>query len=285
MSVLYVVATPIGNLEDITLRALRVLHEVKLIAAEDTRTTRRLLTYFDIKTPVTSYFEHNKITKLDYILEKLKEGDVAMVSEAGMPGISDPGYELIVAAARENIPVVPVPGPSAVTAALAVSGLPTDRFVYIGFLPNRPAARRRLLASLAAESGTIVALEAPHRLAAALEDIRDVLGDRRLTVCRELTKLHEEVWRGTVGGAIKHFVRPRGEFTLVIAGKTTGEKPPVTASIEKQLRQMHLAGAKARGAVAAVAAGTGLSRKELYKTWLRIDRARNSNKKIRVKTG
>jgi 16S rRNA (cytidine1402-2'-O)-methyltransferase len=216
---LYVVATPIGNLEDITLRALRVLREVKLIAAEDTRKTRRLLERFDIKTPMTSYFEHNKLTKLDYILDALKNNDVALVSEAGMPGISDPGYELIVAAAERGIPVVPVPGPSAVIAALAVSGLPTDRFTFIGFLPGRSAARRRLLASVAGESGTVIALAAPHRLAATLQDILEVFGDRRLAVGRELTKLHEEIYRGTVSGAIAHFVRPRGEFTLVIDGR------------------------------------------------------------------
>jgi 16S rRNA (cytidine1402-2'-O)-methyltransferase len=184
MPSLYVVATPIGNLEDITLRALRVLREVKLIAAEDTRKTRRLLSTYDIKTPMTSYYEHNKLTKLDYILEKLKEADVALVSEAGMPGISDPGYELIVAASKQNIPIVPVPGPSAVTTALAVSGLPTDRFTYIGFLPNKAGARRRLLESISDEPGTIIALEAPHRLAAALEDILNNLGDRRLAVGR-----------------------------------------------------------------------------------------------------
>jgi 16S rRNA (cytidine1402-2'-O)-methyltransferase len=228
MSALYVVATPIGNLEDITLRALRVLREVRLIAAEDTRKTRRLLTAYDIKTPLTSYYEHNKLTKLDNILEKLKEADVALVSEAGMPGISDPGYELIVAAVRAGVPVVPVPGPSAVTAALAVSGLPTDRFIFTGFLPNRSSARRRLLASLEDGPGTVIALEAPHRLAASLEDILDILGDRRLAVARELTKLHEEIWRGTVSGAIKHFSQPRGEFTLVIEGNTTKEKLSVT---------------------------------------------------------
>jgi 16S rRNA (cytidine1402-2'-O)-methyltransferase len=272
MPSLYVVATPIGNLEDITLRALRVLREVKLIAAEDTRKTRRLLTHYGIKTPLTSYYEHNKMTKLDYILARLKEADIALVSEAGMPGISDPGYELITAAGKENIPVVPVPGPSAVTTALAVSGLPTDRFIYIGFLPPRSAARRRLLASVVAEPGTIVALEAPHRLTASLEDILGVLGDRKLAVARELTKLHEELWRGTVGAAIEHFTEPRGEFTLVIAGKPAGEKLPVTPSVVRQLQQMYLTGAKAKGAVAAVAAGTGLSRKELYKTWLKMER-------------
>jgi 16S rRNA (cytidine1402-2'-O)-methyltransferase len=283
MPILYVVATPIGNLEDISLRALRVLREVRLIAAEDTRRTRRLLTAYDIKTPLTSYYEHNKITKLDYILEQLNEGDIALVSEAGMPGISDPGYELIQAVGRRNIPVVPVPGPSAVITALAVSGLPTDRFVYIGFLPNRPGARRRTLESVAGEPGTIVALEAPHRLVAALKDISDVLGDRRLAVCRELTKLHEEVFRGTVGEAMKHFAAPRGEFTLVIEGKTA-EKPSLTEAVEGQLHQMYLNGAKAKEAVAAVAAATGLPKKELYQTWLRLDKVWGRENRIQAKT-
>jgi 16S rRNA (cytidine1402-2'-O)-methyltransferase len=272
MPILYVVATPIGNLEDISLRALRVLREVKLIAAEDTRKTGRLLTAYDIRTPLTSYYEHNKLTKLDRILDGLKEGDVALVSEAGMPGISDPGYELIVAAGRHNIPVVPVPGPSAVTTALAVSGLPTDRFVYIGFLPSKAAARRRALESVAGEPGTIVALEAPHRLLASLEDIQNTLGDRRIAVGRELTKLHEEVFRGTVSEAIKYFARPRGEFTLVIAGRGTKEKPALTDNVEKLLHQMYLAGATAKEAVATVAGETGLPRKELYQTWLRLDK-------------
>lgn len=272
MPVLYVVATPIGNLEDISLRALRVLREVKLIAAEDTRKTRRLLTAYDIKTPMTSYYEHNKLTKLDYILDRLKEADVALVSEAGMPGISDPGYELIVAAGRHDIPVVPVPGPSAITTALAVSGLPTDRFIYIGFLPNKAGARRRILESVAEEPGTIIALEAPHRLAAALDDILNTLGDRRIAVCRELTKLHEEVFRGTVGEAIKHFNEPRGEFTLVIEGRGMKDKPLLTDAVERQLHQMYLTGATAREAIAAVAGETGLKRKELYQTWLKLDK-------------
>jgi 16S rRNA (cytidine1402-2'-O)-methyltransferase len=283
MSVLYVVATPIGNLEDISLRALRILREVRLIAAEDTRKTRRLLTAYGIKTPLTSYYEHNKIAKLDYVLKQLNEGDIALVSEAGMPGISDPGYELIAAAGRRNIPVVPVPGPSAVTAALAVSGLPTDRFVYIGFLPSRPGPRRRMLESVASESGTIIALEAPHRLIAALADVSDVLGDRRLVVCRELTKLHEEIFRGTVGEAMKYFAEPRGEFTLVIAGKTA-EKPAMTEAVERQLHRMYLNGAKAREAVAAVAAVTGLPKKELYQTWLKLDKTWGRDHQIRVKT-
>ena len=285
MPILYVVATPIGNLEDITLRALRVLREVKLIAAEDTRKTRSLLTTYDIKTPVTSYYEHNKLTKLDYILDQLKEGDVALVSEAGMPGISDPGYELIVAANQQNIPVVPIPGASAVTTAVAVSGLPTDRFIYIGFLPSKTGPRRRALESIAGEQGTIVALEAPHRLTAALADILAVLGDRRLAIGRELTKLHEEVFRGTISEAIKHFTEPRGEFTLVIEGKLAGDKPQVTEVIERQLQQMYLNGAKAKEAITKVGAETGLSKKELYQAWLRLDSVWDRNKKIRVKTG
>ncbi len=272
MPCLYVVATPIGNLEDITLRALRVLREVTLIAAEDTRKTKRLLAAYDIRTPLTSYYEHSQPSKLDYLLEKLAEGDVAIVSEAGMPGISDPGYELIVAAGERGIPIVPVPGASAVITALAVSGLPTDRFSYVGFLPNRAAARRKALEKLAAETGTLVVLEAPHRLKAALADMLAVLGDRRLTVCRELTKLHEEVYRGTVSQAIARFTAPRGEFTLVIGGNPDSSAPEMNEDIEQQLHRLYLAGATAKQAVADVAAATGLSKKELYRAWLRLDK-------------
>jgi 16S rRNA (cytidine1402-2'-O)-methyltransferase len=284
MPVLYVVATPIGNLEDITLRALRVLREVKLIAAEDTRKTRRLLSAYDIRTPLTSYYEHNKLAKLEHVLERLGEGDIALVSEAGMPGISDPGYELIAAAVQRNIPVVPVPGSSAVITALAVSGLPTDRFTFIGFLPNKAGPRRRRLETVAGEPGTIIALEAPHRLTAALADILAVLGDRRMAIGRELTKLHEEVFRGTVSGAMNHFTEPRGEFTLVIEGRTWLDRPQMTDDIEKQLHRMYSSGATAREAVATIAAATGLPRKELYQNWLKMDRVRGRNIRVRVKT-
>ena len=266
---LYVVATPIGNLEDISLRALRILREVKLIAAEDTRKTKRLLNTYDIKTPMTSYYEHNKQTKLDYILGCLKEGDVALVSEAGMPGMSDPGYELITAANQQSIPVIPVPGPSAVVTALVVSGLPTDRFIYLGFLPRKANARRQLLESAANEYSTMVAFEAPHRLKAVLDDMLLTLGDRRVAVCRELTKVHEEVFRGTIGQAIEHFTEPRGEFTLVIEGNKKN-KPQLTEAIEKQLHYMYLSGATAKEAIAQVSAETGLSRKELYRAWLKL---------------
>jgi len=220
MPVLYVIATPIGNLEDISLRALRLLQEVKLIAAEDTRTTRHLLNAHNIKTPLTSYHEHSKRAKLDYLLNFLEEEDLALVSEAGMPGLSDPGYELIVAAIERGISVVPIPGASAVITALVVSGLPTDQFLYLGFLPRRKGQRQRLLSSIVDEPRTIVAFETPHRLREALSDIEEIIGNRRLSVCRELTKVHEEIFRGRVSQAREHFVEPRGEFTLVIEGRT-----------------------------------------------------------------
>ena len=220
MPVLYVIATPIGNLEDISLRALRLLQEVKLIAAEDTRTTRHLLNAHNIKTPLTSYHEHSKRAKLDYLLNYLEKEDLALVSEAGMPGLSDPGYELIVAAIERGISVVSIPGASAVTTALVVSGLPTDQFLYLGFLPRRKGQRQRLFSSIVDEPRTIVAFETPHRLKKALSDIEEILGNRRLSVCRELTKVHEEIFRGRVSQAREHFSEPRGEFSLVIEGKT-----------------------------------------------------------------
>jgi 16S rRNA (cytidine1402-2'-O)-methyltransferase len=220
MPILYVIATPIGNLDDISLRALRLLKEVKLIAAEDTRKTRYLLNAYNIKTPLTSYHEHSKRAKLDYLLDYLEKEDLALVSEAGMPGLSDPGYDLIVASIERGIPVVPIPGASAVITALVVSGLPTDQFLYVGFLPRRKGQRQRLLSSIVDESRTIVAFETPHRLREALSDIEEILGNRRLSVCRELTKVHEEIFRGRVSQAREHFVEPRGEFSLVIEGRT-----------------------------------------------------------------
>jgi 16S rRNA (cytidine1402-2'-O)-methyltransferase len=220
MPILYVIATPIGNLEDISLRALRLLGEVKLIAAEDTRKTRRLLNAYNIVTPLTSYHEHSKRAKLDYLLGQLEKEDLALVSEAGMPGLSDPGYDLIVAAVGRGNPVVPIPGASAAITALVVSGLPTDQFVYVGFLPRRKGQRQRLLNSIVDEPRTIVAFETPHRLREALTDIEEILGDRRVSVCRELTKVHEEIFRGRVSQAREHFIEPRGEFSLAIEGRT-----------------------------------------------------------------
>jgi 16S rRNA (cytidine1402-2'-O)-methyltransferase len=270
MPILYVVATPIGNLEDITFRALRILKEVGLIASEDTRTTSHLLSHYDIKTPLTSYFEHNKKAKLDFLLSKLNDLDVALVSEAGMPGISDPGYELVVAAHERGIKVVPVPGASAFISALAVSGLPTDACHYLGFLPRKTGDRKRLLDSVSGEKVTLAAYEAPHRLIEALHDILSILGNRRLAVCRELTKLHEEVFRGTVEEALEHLSEPRGEITLIIAGSPGGAAEPETGEVSARLEKMKQSGASAREAVALVASETGISRRELYRQWLEL---------------
>ena len=272
MPTLYVVATPIGNLEDITLRAIRILGEVDLIAAEDTRTTRRLLTRYDIHTPLTSYNEHNHARKLPAILAALADGDVALVSDAGTPGISDPGLELVRAAAEEGFSVVSIPGPSAVVTALAVSGMQADRFLFLGFLPRRRADRRRLLASASALPDTLVAFETPHRLRDTLADMLDTLGDRQMIALREATKLHEETFRGTISACLTHFAEPRGEFTLVVeAGKLEAAQPS-TAEVEAMLRDMLRAGVPAREARERVAAETGMPRRDVYRLWLSVRR-------------
>ncbi|MCC7352753.1 MAG: 16S rRNA (cytidine(1402)-2'-O)-methyltransferase [Anaerolineae bacterium] len=272
MSTLYVVGTPIGNLEDITLRALRVLREVSLIAAEDTRSARVLLRRYDLHTPLTSYtdaYARGKRDKIETNLSALSQGDVALISEAGMPGISDPGYELIRAALDAGHSVVPVPGPSALTAALAVSGLPADRFLYLGFLPRRAAERRDLLRLVASQSMTLVAFETPHRLRDALDDLAEILGvERPLAVARELTKLHEEIWRGIVGQAQAHFTatEPKGEFTLVIGGApearvaTSGDE----AEARKTLQILLEVGVAPSLAARAAARLTGWPRRVLY---------------------
>jgi 16S rRNA (cytidine1402-2'-O)-methyltransferase len=270
MGSLYLVATPIGNLEDISRRALRILSEVGLVAAEDTRRTRKLLNAYDIKKPIVSYHEHNKLARLDYILDSLKGGDVALVSDAGTPAMSDPGYELVSAAISRGVPVVPVPGPSVVITALVVSGLPTRRFVYLGFLPRQAGERRRVLESVREEPGAIIILEAPHRLRATLSAIMEVLGDRRLAVCRELTKLHEEIFRGRASEALAHFAEPRGEFTLVVADREVAARPELTADIESELAHLRREGFSAKEATGRLARETGLARKELYRAWLKL---------------
>ena len=273
MGTLYLVGTPIGNLEDITLRALRILKEVGLIAAEDTRRASILARRYEIETPVTSYFEGNKLAKLELVLDELDAGDVALISEAGMPGLSDPGYELICAAIERGYPVVPVPGPSAPVTALVASGLPSDSFLYLGFLPRRQNERRRLLTEVAGERRTLIAFEAPHRLRKSLADLEAVLGDRPLAACRELTKLHEEVWRGTVAEARAHFdaVEPRGEFTLVIGGapeeRVYWDERQVRAALDELLAQ----GTPRPAAARRVAAASGWSRKEVYRLGLEVD--------------
>ena len=268
MPTLYVVATPIGNLEDVTLRALRILKEVSLIAAEDTRKTRKLLSYYGINTPLTSYYEGNERAKLTYLLNQLKEKNIALVSEAGMPGISDPGYELIKAAIEQGIPVVPIPGPSAILTALAISGLPTSQFIYLGFLPRKKGERRHLLQSLADEPRTLVIFESPHRLLATLKDMAETLGDREIVICRELTKFHEEVFRGKISQAIDHFPEPKGEFTLVIEGKTQRAKTELTPEVREELHRLQEQGIAAKEAIARLSKATGISRKELYRAWL-----------------
>jgi 16S rRNA (cytidine1402-2'-O)-methyltransferase len=270
MGTLYIVGTPIGNLEDISLRALRILGEVDLIAAEDTRKTRKLLTHFKIETPLTSYHEHSKLTRLDELLSTLQYKDVALVSEAGMPGLSDPGYELIEAAIARGIPVVPVPGPSALITALVVSGLPTDSFLYLGFLPRRQKERRQLLASVAGERHTLVAFEAPHRLLASLADLKDVLGDRRIALARELTKVYEEVWRGNVGQALAHFEAnpPRGEFTLVIEGAKEERVAWDEGQVGEALAKLLAEGVERKEAVKVVSELAGWPRREVYKVAL-----------------
>ena len=273
MSTLYLIGTPIGNLEDITIRALRILKEVALIAAEDTRRARILAQRYEIETPITSYFEGNKLTKMETVLRALDAGDVALISEAGMPGLSDPGYELVCTAIERGYRVVPVPGPSAPVTALVASGLPSDSFLYLGFLPRRPRDRRRLLAEVAQEQRTLIAFETRHRLRKSLADIEAVLGDRPLAVCRELTKLHEEIWRGTISGARDHFaeVEPRGEFTLVIGGASQEHVRWEKARVRDALEELLAEGLARPAAARRVAAASGWSRGEVYGLGLEPD--------------
>jgi 16S rRNA (cytidine1402-2'-O)-methyltransferase len=217
---LYLVATPIGNLEDISGRALRILKEVNIIAAEDTRHTGLLLKHYGINAKIESYHEHNKLKKIAKILRKLDEGDIALVSDAGTPGLNDPGYELVQAALDAGHIVSPIPGPSAPIAALVASGLSTNAFIYLGYLPRKTVERERMLERIIDLPYTLVFLESPHRLLSALNDLRTNLGDRKIAIGRELTKFHEEFFRGSISAAIEHFStnEPRGEFTIVVEG-------------------------------------------------------------------
>ena len=219
--ILYICGTPIGNLEDITLRALRILKEVKLIAAEDTRHTKKLLNHYQINTKVTSYYEYNKFKKSTYLVEILKNGqDIALVSDAGMPGISDPGYVLVNLALKNNIKIIPIPGVSALITALVVSGLPTDKFVFEGFLPRRIKERKRYFKSIENEERTIIFYETPHRLKRALKDMLEIWGDRKIVVARELTKKYEEIIRGKLSRVLSEINAKdiKGEITLVVQG-------------------------------------------------------------------
>lgn len=267
MGSLYLVGTPIGNLGDITIRALDVLRSVALIAAEDTRTTRKLLSHFDIHVPLISYYEHNRLQRLDPILLALTTGDVALVSDSGMPSISDPGYHLVRATIEAGFPVVPIPGPNAAISALAASGLPTDSFVFAGFLPRQESRRREALERLSWMPQTIVVYEAPHRVQECLADLLRALGDRDVAIARELTKMHEEFWRGTLAGAAQHFTGPqRGEFTIVVAGRVeaTWDRADVLAAIAA-LRDH---GAAPAEIARQVAAESGWPRAEVYRLGL-----------------
>jgi 16S rRNA (cytidine1402-2'-O)-methyltransferase len=266
MGILFLVATPIGNLEDMSPRAVRILRESVLIAAEDTRHTGVLLKHFGIETKLTSYFEHNKLNKIDLILSRLAEGDVAVVSDAGSPAINDPGYELVQAALASGHDVRPVPGPSAPIAALTVSGLPTDSFLYLGYLPHKSTDRCKFLGRIANSPYTLIFLESPYRVTEALEDMLSELGDRQICVAREMTKMFEEYWRGTLSGALEYFKSQpaRGEFTLVLNGQQNVVKRWAASELEAAIRAETGAGKKSREIAADLAEQSGWSRKEIY---------------------
>jgi 16S rRNA (cytidine1402-2'-O)-methyltransferase len=287
MSTLYLVATPIGNLEDISPRALDTLRGVSLIAAEDTRTARQLLAHFDIHTPVTSFFEHSKSSKVEHLLDTLDKQNVALVSEAGMPGINDPGYELVRAAIDRGHTISPIPGPSAVLAALVASGISANAFYYVGFLPREPQQRRKLLRELESEQDTIVAFETPHRLREALKDMEAVFGGaRQICAARELTKLFEEFQRGTVAKVRAHFdaIEPRGEFTLVIQGASHGrEQPPNArwdaAQVSSEFTKLLRRGIPRTEAVKRIALQSGWERQRVYQATLSTGAKSSKTKK------
>jgi 16S rRNA (cytidine1402-2'-O)-methyltransferase len=268
---LYLVATPIGNLEDITYRAVRVLSEADLIACEDTRHSRRLLDHYGISKPTISYHEHNEMERAAELVERMRTGaTVALVSDAGMPLVSDPGYRLVRAAVEAGVPVIPIPGPSAALTALAASGLPTDSFHFAGFLPSKPLQRARVLESLAGEQATLIFYEAPHRLAEALESIEETLGPRPVVVARELTKLHEEFLRGTAAEIRAQLQSPdavKGEITILV-GKATAP-PPDDRPIEEAVEELVVGGVPRMDAIKQVARRRGLSKRQVYDQLLR----------------
>jgi 16S rRNA (cytidine1402-2'-O)-methyltransferase len=273
LGTLYIVATPIGNLEDITLRAIRTLKEVDLIAAEDTRHTRNLLTKYEIDTPLTSYHDHNKEEKAPVLVAQLLEGkNMALVSDAGTPGISDPGYFLINLAINQKIPVVPIPGATAAIAALSVSGMPTDSFVFEGFLPPKQGARLKRLEELAKEERTIIFYEAPHKIIRAIEEMLQVFGDRRAVITRELTKIHEETIRGTLSEILLHLQKSslKGEFTIILRGYTAEPHKQDIDTAEYLKNLMIHRGLTKKDAIATAAEELGLPKKEVYRESLRI---------------
>ncbi|PPS45673.1 16S rRNA (cytidine(1402)-2'-O)-methyltransferase [Chroococcidiopsis sp. TS-821] len=271
---LYVVGTPIGNLEDITFRAVRILQSVDFIAAEDTRHTGKLLQHFQIKTPQLSYHEHNRNSRIPELIQKLSEGKaIALVTDAGMPGISDPGYELVQACIAANIPVIPIPGASAVITALCAAGLPTDRFVFEGFLPVKGKERQQRGESLKTESRTMVFYESPHRLRQTLQDFANFFGqDRQIVIARELTKLHEEFWRGNIAEAIAHYNQrePQGEYTLVVAGVLASKPHLSEVEIKAELQKLMAQGISRSQASRQLAKEVSLSRSQIYQIALAL---------------
>ena len=273
MGTLYIVATPIGNLEDLGLRALRVLKEVDLIACEDTRHTAKLLNHYGIDTPRESYHEHNEARRSAEFVERLRAGkNIALVTDAGMPLISDPGHTLVSACRREGIPVIPVPGPSAVLAALAGSGLPADRFLFAGFLSPKSSQRRKELQELAPNPYTVILYEAPHRLLRAFEDMCEIFGSRQACLARELTKVHEEWLTGSLPEILEVLrSRPavKGEITIVIApGESPAVSPEPDRDIRQDLEEELKSGISRKEALKAVARRRGLSRREAYRLLL-----------------
>jgi 16S rRNA (cytidine1402-2'-O)-methyltransferase len=266
---LYLVATPIGNLEDITLRALRVLREADWIACEDTRQTRKLLDHFGIGTKLVSYHEHNEAARAGELVRQLEAGSSgALVSDAGTPLISDPGYRVVAAAIASGISVVPIPGASAALAALAGSGLGTDAFQFCGFLPPRAAARRKTFEALKDADCTLIFYEAPHRILEALEDIEAVLGSRPVVIARELTKIHEEFLRGTASEIrLQLAARPsvKGEITLLIGRLAAPDRPVSLTEAEEEVRQLEQQGLSRMDAVKRVAKTRGIPKRELYR--------------------
>jgi len=268
VSILYLVATPIGNLKDISLRALDVLKSVTLIAAEDTRHSRKLLNAHHIATPLISYHEHNKLAREERMLSALGMGDVALISDAGTPVVSDPGYELVQAALANEHQVVPIPGPSAPIAALIASGLPADSFTFLGYLPRRAAERRSFLAAYKDHKETLLMFEVPHRLKASLEDLQSAFGaSRRAVVCREMTKMHEEFQRGTLGVLIEEYrsQEPRGEITLVIEGALNEKKRWDEDQVLRELRRRLENGEARSSAAREIAADSGWKRQTIYR--------------------
>ena len=267
---LYLVGTPIGNLEDITFRALRILKSVHLIAAEDTRHTGKLLQHYQITTPQVSYHQHNHHQRLPELLQHLHSGkSVALVSDAGMPSISDPGYELVKACVEAEIEIIPIPGVTALITALAASGLPTNSFSFAGFLPTKPKARKAHLESLKDETRTLIFYESPHRLRQTLADFATVFGsERQIVLGRELTKIHEEFWRGTIDAAIALYReqrQPKGEYTLVVAGKEKTSKIVLSeAEIKAELQQLLNQGMTRSQASRHLAEITSLPRRRIY---------------------